>query len=266
MAAPAWGQTVVLVEQRSYDAAARLECTVVRMNPAVFGALPTSACTLGPEGSQGPDRISQNLYDSADRLTEVRRAVGTPVEQTYVSYTYTANGKQASVRDANGNLSSYSYDGFDRLAQWNFPDKMTNGAVSATDYETYSYDANGNRLTVRKRDGNVIGYSYDALNRVTVKDVPGGAAADVYYGYDLQGHPLYARFGSAEGAGLTSRYEGFGRLISSSSNLSGAALTLGYQFDANDNRTRMTYPDGTFFTFDYDSLDRRTAVRENGGT
>ncbi|MET4899037.1 RHS repeat domain-containing protein, partial [Sphingomonadaceae bacterium jetA1] len=42
--------------------------------------------------------------------------------------------------------------------------------------------------------------------------------------------------------------------------------TLGYQFDANDNRTRMTYPDGTFFTFDYDSLDRRTAVRENGGT
>lgn len=48
-----------------------------------------------------------------------------------------------------------------------------------------SYDPDGNLLTLRKHDGNTIGYSYDALNRNIIKNIPGGTATDVYYGYDL---------------------------------------------------------------------------------
>lgn len=249
--------------QYSYDANRRLECTAVRMNPSVYGSLPTSACVLGTTGNYGPDRITRNVYDVAGRLLQVQKAYATPLQQNYVTYTYTPNGKQASVVDANGNKAAYTYDGVDRLVQWNFPDKTTAGAVSATDYEAYSYDANGNRLTLRKRDGNVITSSYDALNRVMIKTEPG---AVIYYGYDLQNHQLYARNGSPTGAGLTQSYDGLGRLTSSSTNLSGNTLTLSYLYDADGNRTRLTYPDGTFFTFDYDSLDRQTAARENGGT
>jgi YD repeat-containing protein len=40
----------------------------------------------------------------------------------------------------------------------------------------------------------------------------------------------------------------------------------GQQYDADGNREQLTYPDGTFFTFDYDHLGRQTAVYENGGT
>lgn len=258
--------SVYAVTQYSYDVFGRLECTAVRMNPANFGSEPSSACALGVEGAEGPDRITKTVYDAVGQPLQVLKAFGTSLQQAYVTYAYTPDGKQASVKDANGNLATYTYDGFDRLARWNFPDKVMTGAVSSTDYEAYSYDANGNRLSLRKRDGNVIGYSYDALNRMMVKDIPGGTAADVYYGYDLQGHQLYARFGSGSGAGLTNSYDGFGRLISSSNNLSGAALTLSYQYDADGNRTRVTHPDGAFFTFDYDGLDRQTATRENGGT
>lgn len=43
------------VTQYSFDLAGRLECTAVRMNPAVFGSLPASACMLGTQGSFGPD-------------------------------------------------------------------------------------------------------------------------------------------------------------------------------------------------------------------
>lgn len=47
------------------------------MNPAIYGSLPGSACTLGTEGTFGPDRIARNTYDAADRLTLVESAVGT---------------------------------------------------------------------------------------------------------------------------------------------------------------------------------------------
>ena len=39
----------VSVTQYSYDTAGRLECTTVRMNPAIYGSLPASACTLGQQ-------------------------------------------------------------------------------------------------------------------------------------------------------------------------------------------------------------------------
>ena len=248
--------------QTSYDNRLRIECATVRMNTTVYDTLPGSACTLGTQGSQGPDRITRTVYYATSQVQTVQKAYATPLQQNYVTYTYTPNGQQASVVDANGNKATYTYDGFDRLTQWNFPDKVTVGAVSATDYETYTYDANSNRLTLRKRDGNVITSSYDALNRIVTKTEPG---ASIYYGYDLQNRQLYARNGSSAGAGLGQSYDGMGRLVSSSNNLSGYALTLRYQYNAYGNRTRLTYPDETFFTFDYDNLNRQTAMHENGG-
>jgi RHS repeat-associated protein len=258
--------TAYAATQYSYDAFGRLDCTAVRMNPAIYGALPTSACTPGTAGSQGPDRITRNVYDAAGQLLKVQKAYGTALQQDYARYAYSQDGKQTRVIDANGNVASMTYDGFDRQVQWNFPDKVTGGAISATDYEAYTYDANGNRLSLGKRDGQVIGYSYDALNRVLVKDIPGGTSADVYYGYDLGGLQLYARFASTSGAGLTNVYDGFGRLTSASSNLDGTARAFTYQYDADSNRTRVTHPDGTYFVYGYDGLDRPVAIQENGAT
>ncbi|MBN8809655.1 MAG: hypothetical protein J0I47_15665 [Sphingomonas sp.] len=259
------GGTANGLTQYSYDSLGRLDCTAVRMNPAVYGSLPSSACSLGTAGSYGPDRITRNVYDAAGQLLKVQKAYGTSLQQDYETYTYSANGKPLTMKDANGNVAGYTYDGFDRLAQWNFPDKVSTGAISSTDYEAYTYDANGNRLTLRKRDGSVIAYTYDALNRMTVKDIPGGTATDVYYGYDLRGLQTYARFGSASGAGLTNTYDGFGRLASTSTNQSGTTLTLGYTYDADGNRLTMTFPDGAVFRYQYDGLDRFTYADTSSG-
>lgn len=260
------GGTAYSLTQYSYDSSGRLECTAVRMNPAVYTSLPTSACTLGTAGSQGSDRITRNVYDAAGQVTKVQKAYGTSDQEDYASYQYSYNGKQTRLTDANGNPATMTYDGFDREVQWNFPSTATPGSVSTTDYEAYTYDANGNRLTLRKRDGSVIGYTYDALDRVTVKDIPGGTTADVYYTYDLDGHQLSARFGSTSGAGLSQTYDGFGRLASATNDMSGTALTLSYLYDADGNRIRVTHPGGTYFTFEYDGLDRQNAIRENGST
>jgi RHS repeat-associated protein len=250
------GGTVYSLTQYSYDAAGRLDCTALRMNAAIYGSLPSSACTLGAEGNQGPDRITRNIYDAADQLLKVQKAYGAPLQQDYVTYTYSPNGKQTAVIDANGNQARYAYDGFDRLAAWYFPSTTTPGAASTTDYEAYGYDADGNRTSLRKRDGQVIGYSYDALNRVLVKDIPGGTWTDVYYDYDLAGHQLFARFGSTSGSGITNTYDGFGRLASSTTAMGGYSRTLSYQYDADGNRMRITHPDGPWFDYAYDGLDR----------
>ncbi len=288
--------SVQSVSQTSYDEDDRANCVATRMNLAAIPALPTTysktfACTLGTTGSDGEDRIAQTLYTAAGEIRQIRKSVATiapALEQAYVTYTYTSNGKQASVTDANGNSAAYTYDGFDRQVAWSFPSKTTSGTTApctigtisevsgiagpvetssaGDDCEKYAYDRGGNRAKLMKRDGQVIRYSYDVLNRMAVKDIPGGTAADVYYGYDLRGLQLYTRFGSDTGQGVTNGYDNAGRLASSMTDQGGTARTLGYQYNADSKRTRVTHPDGNYFSYDYDGLDRATAVRENGAT
>lgn len=288
--APGYTTTAYGVTQFSYDAVGRLECTAVRMNPAVYGSLPASACTLGTAGSDGPDRITKAIYDDTGQVLKVQKAYGITVangfpatlQQDYQSYAYTSNGKQAYVIDANGNKSAYGYDGFDRLTLWAFPGIATPGAASTTDFEQYGYDANGNRTSLRKRDGRGITYFYDALNRVTSKILAGGGACvsgyacttppswavrNVYYAYDLRGLQTAARFDSASGAdAIANAYDGFGRLTSSTVSMSGVSRTVGHLYDADGNRIRVTHPDGNYFTYDYDGLDRLVVVKQNGTT
>ncbi|MDP3399831.1 MAG: RHS repeat-associated core domain-containing protein, partial [Brevundimonas sp.] len=257
------------VTQYSYDVVGNPECTAVRMNPAVYGSLPASACTLGPAGPHGPDRITRNVYDLAGQLTQVRQAVGTPLEQVYAAHTYSPNGQRASVTDANGNLAALTYDGFDRQTRWTFPSPTTAGQVNPADYEQYGHDANGNRTSLRKRDGRTITYTYDALNRMTSKIIPDGgglpatATRDVYYGYDLRGLQLYARFDSASGEGITNAWDGLGRLASSTTNMGGTSRTLSYSYWANGPRAGITWPDGQHVDFGRDTLGRITSVNLN---
>jgi YD repeat-containing protein len=126
------------------------------------------------------------------------------------------------------------------------------------------------RTAVQARDGSVMGYSHDALNRMSVKTVPERAdlaasqTRDVYYGYDLRGLQLYARFDSASGEGLSNAWDGFGRLAAATSDLGGAARTLTYQYDADGDRVRITHPDGHYFRTSFDGLDRPVYLWEDG--
>lgn len=94
----------------------------------------------------------------------------------------------------------------------------------------------------------------------------GGTAADVYYSYDPRGLQLTARFVSATGEGITNVYDKAGRRTSAANNVGGASRTLSYQYDANGNRTRLTFPDGNYATYDYDGLDRLDLVKEGAST
>ena len=107
---------------------------------------------------------------------------------------------------------------------------------------------------------------------MSVKTVPASAAGasgySVHYGYDVAGLQLYARFGSATGAGIATVYDRFGRPVSSTSTMGGgASRTLAYQYDSGARRSRLTHP-GTppYFSYDYGSAGKLTHIRQDGTT
>jgi RHS repeat-associated protein len=266
---------VKTLTQTSYDVLDRAVCVAVRMDPAQWNAQ-GDACVPQTTGPNGPDRITQTLYTPNGEVSKIQKAVGTGLQQDYVNYAYTLNGKQASVTDANQTHADYIYDGQDRLYRWFFPSKTTANQSSATDYEEYSYDGNGNRLTRRNRRGYVFSYSYDALNRMTTKIVPddtswigAGFTRDVYYGYDNRGLMAFARFDSNTGPGITNGFDNVGRLASAANSLIPGTKTLSYNYDADSNRTRVNYPEAPVRAdVTYDGLDRADLIywTNPGGT
>jgi hypothetical protein len=83
--------TIRTITQYSYDNAGRLECTAVRMNPAVFGSLPSAACALGTEGSDGPDRITRIVYNAAGERVQLREGVLTGFEAAEATWAYVSS-------------------------------------------------------------------------------------------------------------------------------------------------------------------------------
>jgi YD repeat-containing protein len=161
-----------------------------------------------------------------------------------------------------------SWDGFDRQRRWTFPSASAAGLANPADYEDYGYDAAGRRTSLRKRDGVTIAYAYDGANRLISKSVPasasGAAGYGVFYGYDVMGLQLYARFGSASGPGVTNAYDGFGRLVSSTTTMDGVSRTLSSTYDSASNRIGLNGDSGYGTAFDYDPAGRMTAYREGG--
>jgi RHS repeat-associated protein len=252
------------VTEYSYDLRGLPNCTAVRMNRERW-ATPLAACEPTP-GQPGYDldRIAQNYYDAAGQLIESWDGVRTSLQRREAAYTYNLNGQRTSLTDARGYRAEMSYDPFDRQRRWIFPSKTTPGVANAPttsnagDYEEYTYDPNGNRRSLRKRDGQIILYDYDSLNRVVLKDLP-GPTADVRYAYDLRGLQTAAWF-TWSGATVTNGYDGFGRLSSSAINMGGFTRTILAQYSRGGQRTEITYPDGQKFSFAQDGLDRMKAV------
>lgn len=262
------GGSTFSVTDKTFDDRGRAICETQRLNFSALPAAGGNACDLGTAGTDGPDRIIQKSYDVASQLLKVTKALGTADQADDATYTYSNNGKAISLTDAKGNLMTMTYDGFDRQTLWTFPSPTTPGQVNSADYELYGYDAVGNRTSFRKRDNSTLIYTFDNLNRVIVKTVPSrsGLAAthtrSVYTAYDLRNLPLYARFDSASGEGVTMTYDGFGRLTSTTTVMDGVSRTLSNSFDVAGNRTELTWFDGQKTSFAYDAAKRMTSIFE----
>jgi RHS repeat-associated protein len=230
------------------------------MDPAQWAAQ-SDACVPQTTLANMPDRVTKTLYDAASQVTQVQVGVGTIAVTNEITNTYTANGQIQSVKDGENNLTSYVYDGFDRLRQTQYPSATLGaGTSNAGDYEQLTYDANSNITVRRLRDGLVHNFTYDNLNRMTVKDLPAGEH-DVNYSYNLFGQQTQVQ-SPGNGVTHTFTYDGLGRLTGETQPYGASA----YQYDIAGRRTRLTWPeaDNFYVTYDYDTVGNMLAIRERG--
>jgi RHS repeat-associated protein len=249
------GVSTYAVTQYSYTQSRMAQCTAVRMNSSAWGSLPSSACS---QTAGNTDRITQNSYDAINQLSQVTTGVGTssPIDQQINTW---SNSLLTTQKDGENNLTTLKYDGFDRLIEMDYPNLTKgSGTSSTTDYEQLSYDPASNVASRRLRDGTSIAFSYDNVNRLTLKTLPNSESA-VSYSYDLLGRLTGASQG---GYNLTFGYDALSRQTSDGQGWG----TISRSFDAAGRATRLTWQDG--FYVDYDRLvtGELSKVRENGAT
>jgi RHS repeat-associated protein len=242
--------------QFSYDAKGRLGCIARRMNPATFASPPPSACTLATAGSYGTDFITKTTYDAANHVSKVQTGYGTSLQRDEKSATYTNDGLVSTYIDARSNVTTFEYDGDNRLYKTRYP--SSSGASSTTDYEQYGYDPGGNVTSQRLRDGQSIGFSYDGLGRLQTNTLP-GSEGSISYGYDNLGHTTSVSQG---GITLSFGFDSFGRLRTQS----GPQGTLSSDYDVVGRRTQLTWPDGFYVNYDYLVTGEMIDVREKAAT
>jgi len=211
--------------------------------------------------ADGGDRVSSYTYYADGQPRQVTSAVGNALQQNTATTTYTSNGKPATFTNARGYMTTYEYDGFDRRTKLRYPVPATAGSSSTSDYEQFGYDGNANVTSHRLRNGSSVALVYDKLNRLSARNYA-ATAANVSYSHDLLGRTLSVDMPNAAHT-VTNVWDNAERLSSSTA----GTLKLTYLYDAAGNRTRITWPDTTFYvTTAYDALNRPTLVKEKGST
>ena len=252
--------------QTSYGARGRVDCTARRMDPAQFAAVASyNACAQGPQNLSNLDRIVKYDYKPTGELSQTTSGYGTNVARVDAAYDYNSNGSATKVVDGKGNPTSYEYDGHDRLLRTCF-NTATCGA-GAADKIALTYGTSGagtGRIIGRGLRGHSEGvytqYTYDGLGRVAFTDYPGSSFydQDVTQAYDNFGRVTQAADANSHVASFS--YDALGRVTSQGDSLSSFAM----QYDSAGRRTRLTWADGFFVTYEYDNTGAMTAIRENG--
>jgi len=187
-------------------------------------------------------------YDSLNRLITVSQPWTTGTADT--QYAYDIQDHLAQVTDAEANVTTFTTSDRDLQTRQVSP-------VSGT--TTYAYNEHG-QLTTQVDARNVTTTrTVDALDRVTLAHSSHVLTPDVTYAYDTP-----CAFGKGRLCSITQSatvvgyaYDRFGRVMQDGS--------LSYQYDANGNRTQVTYPGSVTATYTYDYADRQSTLFYNAG-
>ncbi len=221
-----------------------------------------------------PDGAAETFsYDKAGNLAKHIDANGLVItygydalnRETQRTYSSSADGLKsiATSYDANNNpvgitetladgtrQTSNTYDAFDRLTR---SDDPFGASVR------YTYDLNGNRLSLRTQDGRATQYTYDALNRLTNLGAPSGSLTQ---SYDRSGLPLKQSRGNGVATAYT--YDAASRpTVLLTTHDSTVLNRTDYAYDINGNRTleRINRPGGAQSTgFTYNEADQLTSA------
>jgi RHS repeat-associated protein len=247
-------------------------------DPADFGGPSFTGSPSGPSLTGGVDGAGANghppsintplvtvyTYDPLDGLTVVKQGVqsrtfsydslgrvlnGTTPEAGTVSYSYTDFSAVATRLDARNVVTSYTYDGLNRLKTVSY-----SGTPPAAPAVNFNYDAGGaaafalGRLTSMTDGVGSETYIYDPLGRVTqLSKVISGVTYPIRYGYNLASELLSITYPS--GRVVAQSYDPIGRLGQITSQ--GTNYLSNVVYNAAHEPTSVNYGNGVQATVGY---------------
>jgi len=181
-----------------------------------------------------------------------------------VSYTYDALYRQATLKDAAGNTTSYFYNPAGYLAQVVCPGAQATPptaplAAGTKDTTSFtSYDGKGDMLS--RVDGNNVTTTYaynDPESRLTDVTYPSGTIGNIHYAYDSYGRRQSMTDGTG---GQTYAYDDDDALTQKNVTWTGfTAKTISYGFYPNGSRQSMN-AGGRSFAYSYDAVGRMSSL------
>lgn len=209
------------------------------------------------------EHVTRYEYDAVGALRAVVEANGARTE-----YTYDRNGNLTAVRDAEGRVRTRAYNALNQLISESDPLGHT---------IAYTYDALGNTATRLDPKGQLVRYEYD-IRRLTAVVLADGTRET--FGFDSLGRRTSIQNSEVS---RSYAYDGSGRLAQVTDHTLGQSI--GYEYDANGNRTAMIGPFGRVsllydaknrlveqrdprtgvYRWQYDALDHRTKLSYPNG-
>ncbi|MEO8345815.1 MAG: PASTA domain-containing protein, partial [Betaproteobacteria bacterium] len=216
-------------------------------------------------------------YDTAGRNTTVTDAAG-----GITSIEYDVLGRQTALVDSPGRRTTFGYDVAGHRIRTTFADGTSKG---------FGYDTAGNIISETDQAGRTTLHTYDVLNQRVQTTLPDGAVRQTIY---LSGGRIGATI-DAKGNRTDHAYDTVGRRtattlpavangaggpmvrpqVSTAFDALGAPTTIvdpnarqtTFQYDALGRLTQTTFADGSFVRQGFDALGRRTsATNEEGQT
>lgn len=196
-----------------------------------------SSTVTDPDGKQ-----KTYIKDFLGRITNVLEHTNEGTFETI--YTYNAAGDMVQVEDAEGNITSITYDTLGRKIDMTDPDMG---------YWQYTYDANGNLVSQTDAKDQTITFAYDALNRVTSKTYSTSSDPTVTYTYDeaTNGIGLLYSVTNSSVTSTINAYDTMGRATSVTKTINGIGRTTSTTYDVSGKTITTTYPSGYSVTNEY---------------
>jgi RHS repeat-associated protein len=224
-------------------------------------------------------QITTYTYNADHKELSASYTDGTP----NVAYYYDADGNLVAMTDGTG-YTYYGYDGLDRVVNegptygnpvmfysYDLDNKLVGLTYPSTLNVTRTFDAAGRMTSVNDGGGRVTSFSYDPNGNMVTISHPDGSTDSYAYNADNQTRNVTAATTNTTLYNLTTPRNADGNVTSQTSSLpQSASVTTGYNYDAKQQLTGTTVGTGSLSTpasgFSYDGDGNMTTTSLAGQT
>lgn len=187
------------------------------------------------------------------------RAYGDPNQQFLMSITAPVSAANVTItRNSKDLVTSVAQGGVTRNYGYNANYYLTSITHPETGTTTYGRDAAGNMTSRKVATSGTTTYTYDNLNRLKSVTYPTTSTPNVAFDYNKRS--LMTSATSTTGT-RSYTYNSNGGLLSEALALDALTFNVGYEYNANDQLTAVTYPrSSNKVTYTLDVLGRPTAI------